>query len=96
MITEVAILRIKRGTRQSFENAFNEAQSIIAAMDGYLHHELQRCIEEENKYLLLVQWQTLEDHVDGFRKHDAYKQWQALLHPFYDPAPVVEHFEKIY
>lgn len=96
MITEVAILQIKPGTSQAFENAFGEAQSIIAGMDGYIHHELQRCIEEENKYLLLVQWQNLEDHVEGFRKHDAYKEWKSLLHSFYDPAPLVEHFTKIY
>jgi heme-degrading monooxygenase HmoA len=96
MVTEIAFLHIKPGTNDAFENAFTQAQSILAGMDGYIHHELQQCLEEEHKYLLLVQWQTLEDHTEGFRNHEAYKQWQELLHHFYDPFPVVEHYKKIY
>lgn len=64
-------------------------------MDGYISHELQKCVERENRYLLLVKWKTLEDHVDGFRKSPEYQQWKALLHHFYNPFPVVEHYQVI-
>ncbi len=64
-------------------------------MPGYVTHELQQCLEKENRYALLVTWQTLEDHTIGFRQSPEYQEWKKLLHHFYDPFPVVEHFKKI-
>jgi heme-degrading monooxygenase HmoA len=93
MILEVAILDIKPGLAAKFETAFNTASEIIASMPGYLSHELQRCLETENRYLLLVRWQTLEDHTIGFRQSPEYQEWRALLHHFYEPFPTVEHYE---
>ena len=86
------MLNVKPGQSADFEAAFREASPLIAAMPGYLAHELQRCLEAEDKYLLLVRWQTLEDHTVGFRQSPQYQEWRRLLHHFYDPFPVVEHF----
>ena len=95
MITEIALLKIKTGESAAFENAFIKASPIISSMKGCIEHELQKCIEEENKYLLIVRWQTLEDHTIGFRKSEAYTEWKKILHHFYDPFPTVEHYYKI-
>jgi heme-degrading monooxygenase HmoA len=95
MILEVAILDVKPTETDAFETAFLQAQSIISSMPGYGGHQLQKCIERENRYVLLVTWQTLEDHTQGFRESDEYQQWKALLHHFYDPFPVVEHYQLI-
>ena len=93
MILESAVLDVKPNLTHEFEAAFADAQSIIRAAKGYISHELRRCIEKPNRYLLLVQWQTLEDHTEGFRKSERYQEWRRLLHHFYDPFPVVEHYE---
>jgi heme-degrading monooxygenase HmoA len=93
MILEVAILDIKPGLAAQFETSFNTASEIIASMPGYLSHELQHCLETKNRYLLLVGWQTLEDHTIGFRQSPEYQEWRALLHHFYEPFPTVEHYE---
>lgn len=95
-ILEVAILDVIPGEEQAFENAFDHAQTIIASMPGYLGHELQRCIEVGNRYILLVHWQTLEDHTVGFRESREYQEWKSLLHHFYDPFPVVEHYQPVF
>ncbi|HEY2919914.1 MAG TPA: antibiotic biosynthesis monooxygenase [Candidatus Binatia bacterium] len=95
MILEVAILDVKPGQTGRFEAAFAEAQTIIASAEGYLSHELQRCIETPNRYLLLVRWRAIEDHTQGFRKSAAYLEWKRLLHHFYDPFPTVEHYELV-
>jgi len=95
MILEVAILDVKPGQQSLFEAAFNEAQTIIASMQGYMSHELKRCLENPNRYILLVNWQTLKDHTVGFRESKEYQQWRALLHHFYDPFPTVEHYEAV-
>lgn len=92
MILETAMLNVKTGQEEAFEDAFKEASSIISSMSGYMSHELHRCIEIPGKYLLLVRWQQLEDHTIGFRKSAAYQEWRRLLHHFYDPFPTVEHF----
>lgn len=96
MILEVAMLNVRQGEGAAFERAFGVAQKIIASMPGYLSHQLQRCLEVDNKYVLLVQWRTLEDHTIGFRESPQYQEWKQLLHHFYDPFPVVEHFEPIF
>jgi heme-degrading monooxygenase HmoA len=96
VVLEVAILDIKPGMRQDFEIAFARAQGLIASMPGYLSHELQQCVENANRYLLLVNWQTLEDHTVGFRGSEQYQEWRALLHHFYDPFPEVLHYESVF
>ena len=95
MILEVAMLDIRAGEADAFEHAFSQAQNIISSMPGYVSHELQRCLESQDKYLLLVQWQRLEDHTIGFRQSAQYQEWKNLLHHFYDPFPMVEHYEVV-
>jgi heme-degrading monooxygenase HmoA len=81
------------GLTEEFEAAFKRASPLIVSTSGYISHELQRCLENNHRYLLLVRWQQLEDHTVGFRQSPQYQQWQSLLHHFYDPFPVVEHYE---
>ena len=95
MILEVAILDVRPGQEQEFEQAFMKAQSIIAAIPGYLSHQLQRCLETSNRYVLLVHWETLEAHTKNFRESDEYQTWRSLLHRFYDPFPNVEHYRLV-
>jgi heme-degrading monooxygenase HmoA len=96
VILEVAILDVKPELTVEFETAFETASTIIASMPGYVSHELQCCLEKPSRYVLLVRWQTLEDHIIGFRQSPRYQEWRSLLHHFYDPFPVVEHYEAIF
>jgi heme-degrading monooxygenase HmoA len=95
VILEVAILNVRGGLEREFEAAFAQACPIIASMSGYISHELQRCIETSNRYVLLVQWTSLEAHTVGFRGSPEYQRWKQLLHHFYDPFPSVEHYESV-
>ncbi len=92
MVLEVAILDVKPGQADEFEAAFREAQVIISNMKGYQSHQLKSCLENPDRYILLVNWETLEDHTVGFRGSEEYQGWRALLHHFYDPFPTVEHY----
>lgn len=78
-----------------FESSFNKASRIISSVNGYLSHELHKCLEVEGKYLLIIKWETLEAHTVGFRSSPEYQEWRKLLHHFYEPFPTVEHFEKV-
>ena len=95
MILEHALLPVNPGREADFERAFAVAQDIIAAMPGFRGLTLSRCIEHPATYLLVVEWDRLEDHTVGFRGSPEYQRWSDLLHSFYDPFPVVEHFAPV-
>ena len=95
MILEVAMLNVIVGKEEDFEKDFKIASKYISSIEGYINHSLRKCIENKNKYILLVEWQTLEDYTIGFRKSEAYLEWKRLLHHYYDPFPTVEHYESI-
>ena len=93
MIVEHALLDVVPGQEDDFEAAFATAKEIIASMPGFISLRLARCIERPNRYLLLVEWASLEDHTQGFRSSSEYQEWRRLLHDFYDPFPTVEHYD---
>ncbi|MES2454639.1 MAG: antibiotic biosynthesis monooxygenase [Bacteroidota bacterium] len=95
MIFEVATLFIKSGLERQFEADFKIAGQYISSIDGYIRHTLQKCLEQDHKYILLVEWETIEAHNVGFRQSAVYLKWKELLHHYYDPFPVVEHYQSI-
>lgn len=96
MILEVAILDVIAGQENEFQAAFDKAAPIISSITGYISHQLQRCMEKQNRFILLVHWESLEAHTVGFRRSDEYREWKRLLHHFYDPFPTVEHYELVH
>ena len=95
MILEAAILDVIPGQEREFQAAFTHAAPIISSMKGYISHQLQPCVEKQNRFILLVNWESLEAHTIGFRGSAEYQEWKKLLHHFYDPFPKVEHYELI-
>ena len=95
MVVEHALLPVVPGKEAEFELAFRKASKIIAASPGFRRLSLSRCLERPGTYLLLVEWDRLEDHTEGFRGSAAYQEWRRILHHFYDPFPTVEHFEPV-
>jgi heme-degrading monooxygenase HmoA len=95
VILEAAVLSVKKGESEAFEAAFGRAEGIIASMPGHISHELLRSLEKPGQYILLVRWRSLEDHTEGFRKSGRYAEWRELLHHFYDPFPIVEHYSPV-
>jgi heme-degrading monooxygenase HmoA len=95
MVLEIATIQIVQGQTAAFEIAFQEATPILTASHGYLSHALQRCMEDSHRYVLMIEWQTREDHTVGFRQGPQYAKWAALLHHFYVPFPTIEHFVKV-
>ena len=93
MILESAILDVKAGEAAAFEAAMQQARPLIAATPGFISIAVRRGVETPNRYLLLVEWETLEAHTIGFRQSPRYQEWRALLHRFYEPFPTVEHYE---
>lgn len=93
MILEVADIRITPGNQAAFEQAAHRGiQSVIARSKGFLGYQVRHSIETPERYLLLLEWETLEDHTVGFRNSPAYAQWRSIVKDFFATPPHVEHF----
>jgi heme-degrading monooxygenase HmoA len=93
MILEAVVLNVREAEAADFEEAFEQAKAIVAASPGFGGLRLLRCVETSHRYLLLIEWASLEDHLVGFRESEVFEQWRGLLHHFYEPMPTVEHYE---
>lgn len=92
MIVEQALLQVKPGQSDQFSKAMHQAKPLIAVQPGFQSIEVRPSTDKSDQYLLLVGWDDVESHRNGFRKSPEYEQWRALLHDFYDPMPTVSYF----
>jgi heme-degrading monooxygenase HmoA len=92
MIIEHALLQVRIGEESEFEAAMAKAKPLIAASSGFLGIDVRPAVEQPGLYLLLVRWESISHHRDGFRKSDRYQLWRDLLHQFYEPMPKVSYF----
>lgn len=95
MIVESVVLPVVAGREGDFEAVFRVAEPLLARQRGYLSHSLRRGVEDPSTYLLTVEWETLEDHTEGFRGSADYQEWRALLHGFYVAVPPVPHYRDL-
>jgi len=93
MILEVADITIKPGSAEQFEAAIDQGiTEVISAAKGFMGYKLNKGIESADRYLLMIFWQTLENHTEDFRQSSAFQDWRALVGPYFAGPPVVEHF----
>ncbi|MDG0812519.1 antibiotic biosynthesis monooxygenase family protein [Cohnella rhizosphaerae] len=95
MILQSSTLSVKSGMASEFESSFRKAQKLLAGTRGYISHELHKCVEREGRYMLLVRWQSIGDHVVGFMGSPAQGEWQAALNEFYEREPESDHYIRI-
>jgi len=95
MILERARFQIQPGAEAAFEQAFETARTVISQSSGYHSLRLLRGIEHPSEYLLLIEWDSVADHIEGFRRSELYERWAELLKPHYAAPPEVEHFDPV-
>ncbi|MBO0951922.1 antibiotic biosynthesis monooxygenase family protein [Fibrella forsythiae] len=95
MILEHALITVQAGREAQFEAEFPKAKAIISQANGFVDLQLRRGIESPGTYLLLIHWQTLEDHTVSFRQSELFTQWRAIIGPFFASPPVVDHFSPL-
>ena len=97
MILEVADILIQPGRQAEFADAIRHGvETVIAKADGFLSYRVEHCLERPERYLLMIQWQTLEHHTVSFRESPGFAQWRGIVGPFFAAPPVVEHFERLH
>ncbi|MBF5003457.1 antibiotic biosynthesis monooxygenase family protein [Diaphorobacter caeni] len=96
MILEVVDIRIQPGQQSAFEEAVvRGVTTVISKAVGFKGYTVRHSIETPERYLLQIQWETLENHTVDFRGSPAFAEWRAVVGPFFASAPVVEHFTSV-
>jgi heme-degrading monooxygenase HmoA len=93
MIVEVTTIIIKENKNLEFESAFEKAGQVLVNAEGYISHELQKCMENPNQYLVLIKWNNLEDHTVKFQQSDSFKELGLLIGGFFAMNPNIQHYE---
>ncbi|MBE0619893.1 MAG: antibiotic biosynthesis monooxygenase [Burkholderiales bacterium] len=94
MILEIADIHIKPGTQVEFEAAIEKGvRDVIPKATGFMGYKINKGVESPDRYVLMIYWQTLENHTVDFRQSPAFQAWRALVGPYFAAPPVVEHFE---
>ena len=93
MILEVADIRIPPGKQAEFDAAIQHGVATVASQaKGFLGFRVEKGIESPERYILMIYWDTLENHTVDFRQGPLFPQWRAIVGPFFAAPPVVEHF----
>jgi heme-degrading monooxygenase HmoA len=95
MVLEVTAFHIKPGMKNDFESRFRQASDLLARAPGYVRHELHKCVETDEKYLMMVQWRSIKHRAVFVGQSPHYVEWRALLDPLLDGEPVAEHYVSI-
>jgi heme-degrading monooxygenase HmoA len=93
VILEVADIRIQPGRQAEFDAAIQRGlNEVIAKARGFRGFKVNKGVESPERYLLMIFWDTLEDHTVHFRGGPLFAQWRAIVGPFFAAPPAVEHF----
>ncbi|MET3105441.1 heme-degrading monooxygenase HmoA [Oxalobacteraceae bacterium GrIS 1.18] len=93
MILEIADIRIQAGQQPEFDAALQHGVTqIISKSKGYVGHQVHKCIETPERYVLMIYWETLENHTVDFQQSPAFQDWRGIVGGFFAAPPKVEHF----
>ncbi|HEY9416867.1 MAG TPA: antibiotic biosynthesis monooxygenase [Pseudonocardia sp.] len=92
MVLEIARFAVLAGRENDFVAAFHEARGLLAATVGFRSARMTRGVESPSRFVLIVEWDSLEAHTENFRKSDRFPRWRELIGPFFDGDPDVEHW----
>jgi heme-degrading monooxygenase HmoA len=95
MVLEIADFAVLPGTEEKFAAAVREGVRYVSDTPGFRNARLTRGVESPSRFVLLIEWDSLEAHTVGFRESENYPRWRELITPFFDGAPRVEHFNEI-
>jgi heme-degrading monooxygenase HmoA len=95
MVLEVALFDITPGQEDAFAAAYRQGHAILTDTPGCRTIRMTRGIESPSRFVLLVEWDSVDSHLDNFRATNRFTQWRALIGPYFASPPVVEHFTDV-
>jgi heme-degrading monooxygenase HmoA len=95
MVLEMALINVNPGEEDAFAAAYIQARPLVATAPGCRSVWMTRGVESPSRFVLLVEWDSLEAHVENFRTSDRFAQWRGMIGRYFAAPPVVEHFTDV-
>ena len=95
MVLEVALINVVPGQEDDFVAAYGKARPVLAGTEGCRSVRMTRGVESPSRFVLLVEWDSVEAHLDNFRATERFTTWRGYISRYFDGAPVVEHFQDL-
>jgi heme-degrading monooxygenase HmoA len=95
MVLEVALINVLPGREDEFTAAYGKAREVVAGTPGCRSVRMTHGIESPSRFVLLIEWDSVDAHLDNFRATDRFTTWRGLIGPYFDGAPNVEHFTDV-
>jgi heme-degrading monooxygenase HmoA len=95
MVLEVALIDVQEGREAEFAAAYAKAYPVLAETPGCRSVRMTRGVETSTRFVLLVEWDSVDAHLDNFRATERFTTWRGLIGPYFDGAPRVEHFTDV-
>ena len=95
MVLEVALIDVQDGTAEQFASAYRIAREIVLTTPGVRSVRMTHGIERPTRFVLLVEWDSVEAHEVNFRQTDRFVRWRGLIGPYFAAPPLVEHYEDV-
>src|SRR2546430_11995567 len=92
MVLEVALINVVPGQEDDFVAAYGKARPVLAGTEGCRSVRMTQGVESPSRFVLLVEWDSVEAHLDNFRATERFTTWRWLIRPYFCGAPRVEHF----
>jgi heme-degrading monooxygenase HmoA len=92
MVLEVALIDIQEGREEEFAAAYAKAVHLVTTTPGCRSVRMTQGVESPSRFVLLVEWESVEAHLDNFRATERFVEWRGLIGSYFDGAPRVEHF----
>lgn len=95
MVLELADIRTRPGAGDEFLAAYRTVRHVVAGTPGCQAMRMTRCLESPDRFVLLVEWESVEAHEQNFRGTDRFTTWRAAIGPYFERPPHVEHFSDV-
>jgi heme-degrading monooxygenase HmoA len=95
MVLEVGLINVNPGQEDAFAAAYAIARDALATTPGCRSVRMSRGVEAPSKFILLVEWDSIDAHIENFRGTERFQTWRGLIGPYFDGAPLVEHYTDI-
>jgi heme-degrading monooxygenase HmoA len=95
MVLEVALIEVIAGQEDDFAAAYAKARPVLVGTPGCRSVRMTRGVESPSRFVLLVEWDSVDAHLQNFRATDRFTTWRSLIGPYFASAPVVEHFTDV-
>jgi heme-degrading monooxygenase HmoA len=95
MVLEVANIQVSAGSEDTFVAAFRSVREVLTSTPGCRSARMTHGIESPARFVLLVEWDSVEAHEQNFRSTERFTTWRAAIGPYFDGPPDVEHFSDV-